>query len=115
APCPLSLHDALPILARGLVDAGADLVLAHHPHVLQPVVWYKHKPIVQSLGNFVFLQDDPWTRLSAILRGVVTPDRRMRLSAIPIRVGPQPTLATGPAADRVRRRRRVRLPPTTVR
>ena len=102
-------------LARGLVDAGADLVLAHHPHVLQPVTWYKHKPIVQSLGNFVFLQDDPWTRLSAILRVVVTPDRRMRLSAIPIRVGPQPTLATGAAADSVRRRLRVRLSPTTVR
>jgi len=70
---------------------------------------------VQSLGNFVFLQDDPWTRLSAILRVVVTPDRRMRLSAIPIRVGPQPTLATGAAADSVRRRLRVRLSPTTVR
>ena len=102
-------------LARGLVDAGADVVLAHHPHVLQPVVWYKHKPIVQSLGNFVFLQDDPWTRLSAILRVVVTPDRRMHVSAIPIRVGPQPTLATGAAADSVRRRLRVRLSPTTAR
>jgi poly-gamma-glutamate synthesis protein (capsule biosynthesis protein) len=102
-------------LGRGLVDAGADLVLAHHPHVLQPVVWYKHKPIVQSLGNFVFLQDDPWTRLSAILRVVVTPDRRLRLSAIPVRVGHQPTLATGTAADSVRRRLRVRLSPTTVR
>ena len=102
-------------LARGVVDAGADLVLAHHPHVLQPVIWYKHKPIVQSLGNFVFLQDDPWTRLSAILRVVVTPDRRLRLSAIPVRVGHQPTLATGTAADSVRRRLRVRLSPTTVR
>ena len=101
-------------LARGLVDAGADLVLAHHPHVLQRVVWYKHKPIVQSLGNFVFLQDDPWARLSAILRVVVTPDRRLRLSAIPVHVGPQPTLATGAAADSVRRRLRVRLSPTTV-
>ncbi len=102
-------------LERGAVDAGADLVLAHHPHVLQPVVWYRHKPIVQSLGNFVFLQDDPWTRLSAILRVVVTPDRRLRLSAIPVHVGPQPTLATGAAADSVRRRLRVRLSPTTVR
>jgi poly-gamma-glutamate capsule biosynthesis protein CapA/YwtB (metallophosphatase superfamily) len=99
-------------LARGVVDAGADLVLAHHPHVLQPVVWYKRRPIVQSLGNFVFLQDDPWTRLSAILRVVVTPDRRLRLSAIPVRVGHQPTLAIGPAADSVRRRLRVRLSPT---
>src|SRR6184192_3906127 len=102
-------------LARGVVDAGADLVLAHHPHVLQPVVWYKHKPIVQSLGNFVFLQDDPWTRLSAILRVVVTPDRRLRLSAIPVHVGHQPTLATGAAADSVRRRLRVRLSPIPVR
>ncbi len=102
-------------LARGVVDAGADLVLAHHPHVLQPVVWYRHKPIVQSLGNFVFLQDDPWTRLSAILRVVVTPDRRLRLSAIPVHVGHQPTLATGAAADSVRRRLRVRLSPTTLR
>lgn len=96
-------------LERGLVDAGADLVLAHHPHVLQPVVWYKHTPIVQSLGNFVFLQDDPWTRLSAILRVVVIPGRRMRLSAIPVRVGHQPTVATGAAADSVRRRLRVPL------
>jgi len=102
-------------LARGVVDAGADLVLAHHPHVLQPVVWYRHKPIVQSLGNFVFLQDDPWTRLSAILRVVVTPDRRLRLSAIPVHVGHQPTLATGAAADSVRRRLRVRLSPIPVR
>src|SRR2546426_5297405 len=102
-------------LAGGVVAAGAALVLAHPPQVLQRVVWYKHKPIVQSLGNFVFLQDDPWTRLSAILRVVVAPDRRMRLSAIPIRVGPQPTLATGAAADSVRRRLRVRLSPTTVR
>jgi len=102
-------------LERGAVDAGADLVLAHHPHVLQPVVWYRHKPIVQSLGNFVFVQDDPWTRLSAILRVVVTPDRRLRLSAIPVRVGHQPTLATGAAADSVRRRLRVRLSSTTVR
>jgi poly-gamma-glutamate capsule biosynthesis protein CapA/YwtB (metallophosphatase superfamily) len=96
-------------LLYGLVDAGADLVLAHHPHVLQPVVWYKGKPIAQSLGNFVFLQRDPWTSLSAILRVVVEPDRTMRLSAIPVRVSYQPTLATGAAADSIRRRLAVPL------
>ena len=101
-------------LARGLVDAGADLVLAHHPHVLQPVVWYKGKPIVQSLGNFIFLQNGPWTRLSAILRIVVAPNRRIRVSAIPVRVGYQPTLATGTAADSIRRRLRVPLSTATV-
>ena len=96
-------------LLYGLVDAGADLVLAHHPHVLQPVVWSRGKPIVQSLGNFVFVQSDPRTQLSAILRVAVAPNHRMRVSAVPVRVGPQPSLATGAAADSVRRRLRVRL------
>src|SRR6059036_364821 len=91
-------------LARGVVDAGADLVLGHHPHVLQPVVRYRGKPIVQSLGNFIFLQSGPWTRLSAILRVIVRPDKQLRLSAIPIRAGHQATLATGAAADSVRSR-----------
>ena len=91
-------------LLEGLVDAGADLVLAHHPHVLQHVVWYKGKPIVPSLGNFVFAEGAPWTGLSAILRVVVAPDRTMRLSAIPVRAGYQPMLATGAAADSISRR-----------
>jgi len=96
---------------QGLVDAGADLVLAHHPHVLQPVVRYKGKPIAQSLGNFIFQQDQPWTQLSAVLRIVVAPDRSMRLSALPVRAGYQATLATGAAADSVARRLRVPITP----
>jgi len=101
-------------LLYGLVDAGADVVLAHHPHVLQPVVRYKGKPIVQSLGNFIFLQSEPWTRLSAILRVVVRPDKRIRLSAIPVRVGHQATLASGAAADSVRRRLGIPLSTQTL-
>ena len=96
-------------LLYGLVDAGADLVLAHHPHVLQPVVWSRGKPIVQSLGNFVFVQSDPRTQLSAILRVTVAPNHRMRVSAVPVHVGAQPSVATGAAADSVRRRLHVRL------
>ena len=42
--------------AHALVDAGADLVLGHHPHVLQPVECYKGALIFYSLGNFVFDQ-----------------------------------------------------------
>lgn len=41
-------------LAHAAINAGADLVLGHHPHVLQPSEWYKGKLIVYSLGNFVF-------------------------------------------------------------
>jgi poly-gamma-glutamate synthesis protein (capsule biosynthesis protein) len=39
---------------RSLVDAGADVVLAHHPHVLQPAEIYRDRVIAYSLGNFVF-------------------------------------------------------------
>ncbi len=41
-------------LARALVDAGADLVVGSHPHVLQGFESYKGKWIAYSLGNFVF-------------------------------------------------------------
>ncbi len=35
-------------------EGGADLVLGHHPHVLQPIAKYKDSYIVYSLGNFCF-------------------------------------------------------------
>jgi poly-gamma-glutamate synthesis protein (capsule biosynthesis protein) len=41
-------------LARLAVDAGADFVVGAHPHVIQPDEIYHGKPIVYSLGNFVF-------------------------------------------------------------
>ncbi len=41
-------------IARYAIDEGADLVLGHHPHVLQGVENYNGKYIVYSLGNFVF-------------------------------------------------------------
>lgn len=41
-------------LGRFAIDAGADLVLGHHPHVVQGVENYKNKFIVYSLGNFMF-------------------------------------------------------------
>jgi poly-gamma-glutamate capsule biosynthesis protein CapA/YwtB (metallophosphatase superfamily) len=41
-------------LYRALVDHGADLVIGSHPHLLQGIEAYRGKPIVYSLGNFVF-------------------------------------------------------------
>jgi hypothetical protein len=39
--------------ARALIDAGASMVLGHHPHVLQGLEMYHGAPIIYSLGNFV--------------------------------------------------------------
>jgi len=41
-------------VAHGAIDAGADLVLGHHPHVIQEVENYHGKMIAYSLGNFCF-------------------------------------------------------------
>lgn len=42
--------------AHGLVDAGVDIVVGHHPHVVQDIETYKEALIFYSLGNFVFDQ-----------------------------------------------------------
>jgi poly-gamma-glutamate capsule biosynthesis protein CapA/YwtB (metallophosphatase superfamily) len=44
-------------VARAAIDAGADMVLGNHPHVIQGIEDYKGKLIVYSMGNFVFDQD----------------------------------------------------------
>lgn len=41
-------------IARQCIDAGADLIIGHHPHVLQPTEIYKGKPIIYSAGAFVW-------------------------------------------------------------
>ncbi len=46
--------------AHAAIEAGAELVIGHHPHVVQPVEVYKGKYILYSLGNFVF--DQMWSR-----------------------------------------------------
>ena len=41
-------------LAKGYIDAGADLIIGAHPHVLQGFEYYKGVPICYSLGNYLF-------------------------------------------------------------
>jgi poly-gamma-glutamate capsule biosynthesis protein CapA/YwtB (metallophosphatase superfamily) len=47
-PAPVQIEQA-----HALVDAGASIVLGHHPHVLQGLEHYRGAPIIYSLGNFV--------------------------------------------------------------
>ncbi len=44
------------VLARKMVDSGADIIIGHHPHVIQNYEIYKERPIFYSLGNFIFDQ-----------------------------------------------------------
>lgn len=49
-----SPEPSMTVAAHALIQAGADAVLGHHPHVVSPVEIYRGFPIVYSLGNFVF-------------------------------------------------------------
>ena len=46
--------DFIPIFAKAVIDAGADVFVGHGPHVLRGVEIYKGKPIFYSVGNFIF-------------------------------------------------------------
>ena len=54
--------DFLVTFARAMVDAGADLFVGHGPHVLRGIEMYKGKPIMYSLGDFIF-QNETLQRL----------------------------------------------------
>jgi poly-gamma-glutamate capsule biosynthesis protein CapA/YwtB (metallophosphatase superfamily) len=88
-------------LARVAIDAGADIVIAHHPHVLQGAEWYDGKLILYSLGNFVFEQDFLVTFASAFLRTVWEGSALLEARLIPLElVDYQPKLTAGFAAER---------------
>lgn len=64
-------HEAYPqdyqvTMAQQYIDAGADLVIGAHPHVLQGISYYKDKPVFYSLGNFIFSREIPKTAMIKI-------------------------------------------------
>lgn len=67
-------------LGQAYIDAGADMVIGSHPHVLQGIEYYNGKPIVYSLGNYIFNQDIGST---VLLKATVTPENETSLQVIP--------------------------------
>ena len=53
---------------RFLAENGADIVVGHHPHVLQGLEWYKGVPIVYSLGDLLFHNSLPHVAKRNFLR-----------------------------------------------
>jgi poly-gamma-glutamate capsule biosynthesis protein CapA/YwtB (metallophosphatase superfamily) len=87
---------------RSAVDAGADLVIGHHPHVLQGFEIYKGSLIAYSLGNFVFDQDFLSTHASVVLRVVFEGSDVIATTLYPVILdGYRPVAAGGQVADRI--------------
>ena len=67
-------------MGQQYIDAGADMVIGSHPHVLQPLEFYNGKPIMYSLGNFVFGSSIPSTEL---LKIEISAEGEMNVTEIP--------------------------------
>jgi poly-gamma-glutamate synthesis protein (capsule biosynthesis protein) len=75
-------------MGRFAIDAGADMVVGHHPHVLQPIEVYKGRPIVYSLANFVHDHESTLFRKgrlyrTMLLRCLIRDGRIQRLAFVP--------------------------------
>jgi poly-gamma-glutamate capsule biosynthesis protein CapA/YwtB (metallophosphatase superfamily) len=67
-------NEAQQNLARTLVDAGADVIIGHHPHVAQEIEKYKDSWIIYSLGNFIFDQKFSEQTMKGLLANIVIRD-----------------------------------------
>lgn len=78
-----------------MIENGADLIVGHHPHVLQPVTIKDGVLIINSLGNFVFDQVQGITQLSTIATVNVSHDKTIKsVEFTPILIrNTRPTLA----------------------
>jgi poly-gamma-glutamate capsule biosynthesis protein CapA/YwtB (metallophosphatase superfamily) len=103
--------------ARLAIDAGADLVLGHHPHVVQKVEKYKGKYIFYSLGNFVF--DQKWsqpTRIGLAAKIFITPEGVEKFELLPVYINDrdQPQVLAGAEAEQVLKNTKLKLEAETI-
>ncbi|MEK7068491.1 MAG: CapA family protein [Patescibacteria group bacterium] len=88
--------------AHAFVDAGADLIVGAHPHVVEPVEVYRGRAIVYSLGNFVFDQDFSWETTHGLALSVRFSKNETRLTLLPLAIPrSHPTPALGEEGGRV--------------
>jgi poly-gamma-glutamate capsule biosynthesis protein CapA/YwtB (metallophosphatase superfamily) len=69
--------------AHAMIDAGADGIFGHHAHRLQPLSWYRGRPIAWGLGNFVWPNLSTDASRTAVAEFVVQPDGSIKACLLP--------------------------------
>lgn len=64
-------------IGHALIEAGADLIVGHHPHVVEEIEKYKNGFIAYSLGNFVFDQNFSEETMSGIILRATIKDKKV--------------------------------------
>ena len=75
-------------MAHAAVDAGADLVMGHHPHVLEGIEVYDGRAVFYSLGNFA-AERNTNSRDTILVRCIIRDGAIQRVSFIPTRINEQ--------------------------
>ena len=90
-------------LGYKIIDWGGDIVLGHHPHVLQGIEFYKEKLIVYSLGNFIFDQNGDNNNQSVVLHIALEDGEIADVSAYPVQIFDkhQPRIAVGSKKEQI--------------
>lgn len=73
-------------LAHAFIDAGADIIIGHHPHVVQTIEKYNDRFIIYSLGNFIFDQYFSRDTGEAITVGIHLSKGKTHLNLFPIKI-----------------------------
>lgn len=82
--------------AQLFVDAGADLIIGAHPHVIEPIGTLDGIPVAWSLGNFVFDQDWSTETQEGLILHVSVTSNAITIAPVPVSVkNRQPTVMTG--------------------
>jgi poly-gamma-glutamate synthesis protein (capsule biosynthesis protein) len=96
-------HPDARAFAHRVIDAGADVILGHHPHVPRGVEVYKGKVIFYSLGNFIFGHNHDYWMNNYLARLTLTPSGIPEVEILPISGRAnnlsQPLLLEGAEAD----------------
>ena len=72
------------LFAHQIIDSGADIILGHHPHVLQNIERYKNGIIAYSLGNFISDMHPTKTKKSIILKIKFSKNQTKNVDIVPI-------------------------------
>ena len=73
-------------LSHAFIDAGADVIIGAHPHVIEPIEIYKGKAIFYSLGNFIFDQSNNGPTSEGLALGITLKDDMVTYRLFPLRI-----------------------------
>lgn len=89
-------------LGRAFIDAGADMIVGSHPHVVQPFEIYRGKPIFYSLGNFLFDQWFSRDTTEGLMLRMTMEDAALAIELVPTVIHRDASVRRAPAKDAVR-------------